>query len=575
VLAAGLEQDGEALIAGLRADQREYLPLFGAFAADNMRFERTMVFDRNCIIEDGLCVLVVDTDAIDIFGVASHGWRPVGEPRRISASQGNRVYKIDDRPAIETYRDYLGLRGAEDLDLALEFPLQVQRADGSHVLRAVLALHDDGSLVFNANVPAGALAYFSAPAGEGVIDQTVTELRALNAPFPQAQAALLFHCAIRYQVFGQRVVREIEAAQELWQTPLVGLFSYGEIGTIPGSACDFHAATYSLVLLRIRNPKKPLRSAGPLLLHQHDPSQDRQISNIAIEETRSLQSTVADWLAAGMVSKSGLRELHRSLKALEGYVTGQHKHIDDLDRSRLSRALLLTRSSEDLRAANAIVQRERETSDSLLRAILPEATAERMKRGEDRIADRIPHAAVLFVDIAGFTSLAEKVEATELVERLDAIFREFDAITERHGAAKIKTIGDCYMAVAGVPEAVSNPAARAAALALDLMRVPERLLREQRLPESIALRAGLHVGEVVAGVIGKSRFSYDLWGDTVNIASRMESEGVVGEIQCSRIVYESLKSAFDFEQRGKISIKGKGEMETFLLKGKRLHSREP
>jgi guanylate cyclase len=211
---------------------------------------------------------------------------------------------------------------------------------------------------------------------------------------------------------------------------------------------------------------------------------------------------------------------------------------------------------------------EQEKSELLLLNILPSSIAERLKADSQTIADHFDAASIVFADVVDFTPLSQRLSPAEMVGVLDRLFSRFDALVERHGLEKIKTIGDAYMAAAGVPLAVPDHARRAALLALDMQEVV--------VPSPVAdgpglqLRIGINSGPVVAGVIGTKRFLYDLWGDAVNTASRMESHGTAGEIQITRATYELLKDEFVCRRRGTIPVKGKGEMETWYLEGSRL-----
>ncbi len=209
---------------------------------------------------------------------------------------------------------------------------------------------------------------------------------------------------------------------------------------------------------------------------------------------------------------------------------------------------------------------EHARSERLLLNVLPAPIAERLKRRPGSIAERFPEATVLFADIVRFTELADRLPAPELVALLDAVFSCFDALADTHGLEKIKTIGDAYMVACGVPEARPDHVEAVARMALDMLQSIEALPPG---PERIALRIGLHTGPVVAGVIGQRKFAYDLWGDAVNTASRMESHGAPGRIQVSRAVHARLKDRFTFEARGTIDVKGKGPMETWFLTGRR------
>jgi adenylate cyclase len=208
--------------------------------------------------------------------------------------------------------------------------------------------------------------------------------------------------------------------------------------------------------------------------------------------------------------------------------------------------------------------REHKKSEALLRSILPMAIAERLKeRPGEAIAERVDAVTVLFADMVGFTDACANVAPDVVVERLNTIFRTFDALAAELGLEKIKTIGDAYMAAAGVPVPVVDHAERAAHMA---MRMMERAHSMQGIDgRPLRLRIGLHTGPVVVGVIGSEKPAYDLWGDTVNIASRMESSGVPGRIQMTRAVQACLPTHFRHEDRGSIDVKGKGAMDVAFL----------
>ncbi len=216
-------------------------------------------------------------------------------------------------------------------------------------------------------------------------------------------------------------------------------------------------------------------------------------------------------------------------------------------------------------AAMRLLGEERARSERLLLNILPAPIAERLKASEESIAEHSDGVTVLFADIVGFTPLSARKTPRALVELLNRIFSEFDTLADVHGLEKIKTIGDAYMAVAGLPEPWPDHASRAARMALAMHDATARISAETG--EELALRIGLHSGPVVAGVIGRRKFAYDMWGDTVNTASRMESHGLPGAIQCTEATAMLLKEAFQLQPRGAMEIKGKGEIHTFLLTG--------
>jgi class 3 adenylate cyclase/CheY-like chemotaxis protein len=213
------------------------------------------------------------------------------------------------------------------------------------------------------------------------------------------------------------------------------------------------------------------------------------------------------------------------------------------------------------------LQIEQEKSEKLLLNILPKPVADRLKQGERVIADSFPEATVLFADLVNFSHLSASLSPSQLVERLNEIFLAFDILAELYGLEKIKTIGDAYMLVGGLPTPRPDHAEAVAEMALDMLEAIARINRQNR--SDLQIRVGIHTGPVVAGVIGKNKFNYDLWGDAVNTASRMESHGVPGRIQVSQSTYRKLARHFSLEKRGLVKIKGKGEMITYLLKGKR------
>ncbi len=216
---------------------------------------------------------------------------------------------------------------------------------------------------------------------------------------------------------------------------------------------------------------------------------------------------------------------------------------------------------------------EQKVSERLLLNVLPHAIAERLKDRNDVmaekfvevIADRFDETTVLFADIVDFTKFSEGVSAEVLVSVLDDIFTRFDRIAEECGLEKIKTIGDAYMAAAGLPLPVSDHAARAARMALNIMEEMDRFNEQSHF--KLKVRVGINTGAVVAGVIGRHKFLYDLWGDVVNTASRMESHGVAGRIQLTDATRRQLGEPFLLEERGFVEVKGKGEMRTWFLKG--------
>jgi adenylate cyclase len=230
---------------------------------------------------------------------------------------------------------------------------------------------------------------------------------------------------------------------------------------------------------------------------------------------------------------------------------------------------MLQRVRDEIRSrteSEQALREEQEKSDQLLLNILPGCIADRLKNNDRSIADGFAEVTVLFADLVGFTEISSIASPQELVELLNHIFSIFDQLSQDYGLEKIKTIGDEYMVAGGLPLPQANHAQAIAQMALAMQKSMEKITFRQ---QPISLRIGINSGAVVAGVIGTSKFSYDLWGDTVNLASRMESSGSPGKIQVTATTYQLLKDEYKFLERGLVKIKGKGEMMTYWLVGAR------
>jgi len=225
---------------------------------------------------------------------------------------------------------------------------------------------------------------------------------------------------------------------------------------------------------------------------------------------------------------------------------------------------LLAVFARERQDALSALRQEQEKAEGLLLNILPRSIADKLKADAQPIADQIGAASILFADVVDFTPWSEQQEPAEVVGYLDRLFTRFDELADRYGLEKIKTIGDCYMVAAGVPAARPDHARALALMAMDML---EAMSSNDDVGRGHELRVGINSGPVVAGVIGRKRFLYDLWGDAVNTASRMESHGTPGRVQITRATYELLADEFECEPRGTIVVKGKGEVEAWYLNG--------
>ncbi|MBA3547263.1 MAG: response regulator [Nannocystis sp.] len=236
-------------------------------------------------------------------------------------------------------------------------------------------------------------------------------------------------------------------------------------------------------------------------------------------------------------------------------------------RARIGACLEKKRLRDRERAYIKKLRSEQERSEQLLLNILPRPIAERLKEGQRTIADVFPDVTVLFADLVGFTRMSEQLPPAELVAMLNKIFSMFDQLAEKHGLEKIKTIGDEYMAASGLPMPRPDHAEAMAEMALDMLAVIERFNTKRK--SGVRIRIGMNCGPVTAGIIGTKKFAYDLWGDTVNIASRMESHGIANAIQVTESTYKRLRHKYAFQRRGIIHVKGKGALCTYFLVGRR------
>ncbi|HXD10260.1 MAG TPA: adenylate/guanylate cyclase domain-containing protein [Anaerolineales bacterium] len=269
------------------------------------------------------------------------------------------------------------------------------------------------------------------------------------------------------------------------------------------------------------------------------------------------------WVArSGFSADSAVQSLFAGAGLLTFFVVGRQV-MALRDNQRLNGEL--NEHLLQLDQAYSMLNTERDRAERLLLNVLPEEVANRLKLGQATIADSFAEVTVLFADIVDFTSLSARISPEQLVQMLNEVFSAFDQLAEKYGLEKIKTIGDAYMAVSGLNGPEPNRPEAAAAMALDMQTELRRLGEITGI--DLKVRIGIDTGPVVAGVIGTKKFIYDLWGDTVNTASRMESQGLAGRIQVTERFYERLMKSYQFEKRGAIQVKGKGEMIAYLLDG--------
>ncbi|AFM11528.1 adenylate/guanylate cyclase domain-containing protein [Turneriella parva] len=510
------------------------MPVYGGLASSFALYERPPVFGESDLRETAVRALVLNRDIVDVHGIAVSGWRELGTTKKITRSEGNRVFEIEGMPATDFYRKYFDLRTVSsqsatnnidpDLLAASEYPILLRRNNGSEVMRAaVLFDPETKSVTYGGDIPQGSLVRFCSPNLAETISKTKGEMEEFRTAqnLSDAGAVLLFNCAIRSRAFGPYLDNELAMVQRIWNAPVIGFNSWGEIGNTRGMRCDFHNTVISAVVLRKtgQGHSHTAASGGP--------------------------APMTEELFEAPVFDSTPEALRQEVTQLR-----REKRI-------LTHFLHLT--SRDL-------EQEKQRSEDLLLNILPQKIAGRLMAGETVIADHAPETSILFADLVGFTSLSAKLSAADLVAILNDLFSQFDELAVRYGVEKIKTIGDAYMAVAGLPEAAADHADRIVALARAMFAALDAVNVKHH--SSLAMRIGINSGPVVAGVIGKRKFSYDLWGDSVNLAQRLESNGEPGAIQVSESTHRALSNRTGFVRRGPLQIKGYGEIYAWYAPAK-------
>lgn len=254
VVVSGIKRDGEQVVHGLLGEFPDQVPLFGGLAGDDAKFKETFAFTNSQVTSDGAIVCVFDNDRVAMEGLATSGWVGLGAPKTVTSSEGNVVFSIDGEPALDIYKKYLDIRDVDLPGIGMEYPLQVMRDDGTHVLRAVVGVDfERRALVFAGAVPQNAQVRFSSSPGFETVDHARRDFETFaQAGGPPPDLLVFFSCIARHAALGPMVEDEIRAAQRIWNAPGLGFFTYGEIGKNLVGRCDFYNETCALVLLRLK-----------------------------------------------------------------------------------------------------------------------------------------------------------------------------------------------------------------------------------------------------------------------------------------------------------------------------------
>ena len=251
ILASGLDTDGEQLVKGVQHAAGKDITMFGGLAGDDAHFKNTYVFTEKEIDENGAVAMVLDTEFYDIHGLATSGWVGIGADKIVTHSEGNIVYTIDDVPALDVYISYLNINAGELPEIGVEYPLLVKKQGSPDVLRAVINVdHEKKALIFAGSVPNGAIVTFSSSPGFEIIESTRNKVNEFYQQNQETDLLILFSCMARHNALGPTISEEIENAWQNWKKPLIGFFTYGEIGSNYNNSCDFHNETFTMVSIK-------------------------------------------------------------------------------------------------------------------------------------------------------------------------------------------------------------------------------------------------------------------------------------------------------------------------------------
>lgn len=543
----------QAQISALEAALPPGCAVFGGKLAgqwDRPAAARAQFFDGR-VVHDALPILLCAGPLRCEFRVIQ-GWTPVG-PRQVAGRvEGNRVAKIGERTALEFYRHYFGAHARP----IPELPLAVHAGEDGFYVRTPLASDEAaGWIAYGGEVPEGAEVQLAEAIRDVLLASTERALQDLRADVAaqgpgdgatrRPAAALVFSCAARKQILGTRTALELEAvARALPDVPIFGFYAGGEIAPlVRGGAALLHNATMVILALgtcseeqvQAPPPAAPPRAPEPRLLLRK------------LQRADSYRARAED-------GKELVTTMQRTIGA----------EIDEARRR-------IAAQNDELRRTHGALADEKARSDALLQNILPAEVAEELKRTGQVKPTYHDSVTVLFTDFKGFTRVASRLSPAALLRELDFHFSEFDRIVARHGLEKLKTIGDAYMCAGGIPAANATHAVDAVAAAWEIGRFMVEVGAEKsaRGEQPWELRIGVHTGPLMAGVIGHKKFAYDIWGDTVNIASRLESTGEAGRINVSRATYLAIRDRFVCEHRGKLPAKNAGEIDMYFVVGPR------
>jgi class 3 adenylate cyclase len=541
------------LVEGLGRD----VPLTGGLPGDGLHFKRTFQFVNDRVFSDSVPVALIG-GAVKAVVVTRSGWVPMGRRARATKVNGNVLLEVDGQPAAEYFKRYISAMAEPSVIASHPVAILDQSMDDEaarhFIIRSPFFYEEDsGAITYNGDIPLNAQIQLARGSQDDILNGARDAARTLKkrAGGRPLDALLCFSCAGRKLMLGLDTKREIEillgelAEGSAAPPPVNGFYTYGEIGAFDSSRRDLNSTKFhntTLVLCGLMSVPAPAAAITP--------------SPPSAIEPASGDARLTEILAENEKLKQEVSRLNRAVQRME-------RRAELMDKVWRGKEQVNAALYSDVERLSQELEAEKRKVDSLVTNMLPSAIAERLKASGGTIAESFEQATVLFADLVGFTALSEKLLPEKLVTVLNDLFSAFDDLAERYHVEKIKTIGDAYMVAGGIPEPRRDHALLVAAMSLDMQNAVSDFARRLNLP--LTIRVGIHSGPVIAGVIGKKKFVYDLWGDTVNTAARLQSHGIPGRIQVSEATYSRLCDDFELEERGLVPVKDKGNMRTWLL----------
>ncbi len=550
------------LLAVLNRDLGPNCPIFGAASAVHYTVAFTSVpepkqFFGTEVLRDSISVLLF-SGPIVVSAIPSFCWQPVGSRTKVVESGGNEVQRIGDWTALGFYHHYMGERALP----AYENPLLVYEPDGEKFFLRVPVGYDEksGSVTFGAPVPEGSTVQLSDTTPASILKYLETSVEETVKGFGSTPPALClaFSCSTRLRILGTRTPQELETLKRFVPrgVPIVGFYGWAEYSPLGrGLPSRLHNCTLVSILIGPGKPGEAVSYSG-IRKSVSDPGEMDPCKKIEIEN-KILRKKLA-------VSDFYRKDTENMKDGSMALLKTVNEEIDSARRQ-------IQAKNEELERLYSELAKEKKKSDDLLLNILPVKVADELKSKGSAQPVFFPKASVLFTDFKGFTKIASNMTPPQLVAELDRFFTAFDRIIEKYGLEKLKTIGDAYMCAGGLPDAKPSHVLDIVNAAWEIREFVGKV-REEKLARKEPcweIRIGVHAGDLVAGVIGKKKFAFDIWGDTVNIASRLESSGEAGQINVSKEVYEVIKDRFVCEYRGKIMAKNKGEIDMYFVTAKK------